>query len=128
MDDVLCPCRRDKRYSLCCEPTHQGEKAAVSAEALMRSRYSAYVFGLTDYLLATWHTSTRPASLVLNPKTQWLGLEVRRADTRGEEALVEFVARSKTNGKALRMHETSRFVFEGRRWFYVDGVHHEPPA
>jgi SEC-C motif domain protein len=128
VDDIVCPCRRDKPYSLCCGVPHRGGKAAVTAEALMRSRYSAYVFGLSDYLLATWHPSTRPATLALDPKTQWLGLEIRRADTRGEEALVEFVARSKINGKALRMHETSRFVFEGRQWYYVDGVHHEPPA
>jgi SEC-C motif-containing protein len=87
----------------------------------MRSRYSAFVLGLTDYLLATWHTSTRPASLALQPGVQWLGLEVRRQRTDGDHATVEFVARSRLAGRATRLHETSRFVHEDGRWYYVDG-------
>lgn len=90
----------------------------------MRSRYSAYVLGDADYLLATWHPTTRPASLDLSaePRPKWLGLEVKRHDTLdAEHAVVEFVARYKVNGRAVRMHETSRFVREGGRWFYVDG-------
>ena len=89
----------------------------------MRSRYSAYVLGLTDYLLATWHTSTRPASLEPQPPgLKWLGLDVRRHEQRDDEhASVEFVALSKLGGRAQRLHETSRFVREGGRWFYLDG-------
>ncbi|MFM2066214.1 MAG: hypothetical protein RLZZ584_1123 [Pseudomonadota bacterium] len=98
--------------------------AAPDAEALMRSRYSAFVLGLDDYLLATWHASTRPATLdVAEPGLHWLGLEVRRAWSAGpSEAFVEFVARSKQAGRAYRLHETSRFVNEDGHWFYVDGV------
>jgi SEC-C motif-containing protein len=87
----------------------------------MRSRYSAFVLGLSEHLLATWHASTRPPGLDLEPGVQWLGLEVRRHHTDGERATVEFVARSKRAGRATRLHETSRFVREGGRWFYVDG-------
>ena len=87
----------------------------------MRSRYSAYVLGLTDYLLATWHASTRPESLDDAP-THWLGLDVKRHqaidDTR---AIVEFVARYRVDGRGHRLHETSRFVREDGRWYYVDG-------
>ncbi|MEY4748149.1 MAG: hypothetical protein RIQ60_363 [Pseudomonadota bacterium] len=92
----------------------------------MRSRYSAYVLGLHDYLLATWHASTRPAALDLpEAGLRWLGLEVRRAASVGDrEAQVEFVARSKVGGRAHRLHETSRFVLEGGRWYYVDGDLH----
>ena len=89
----------------------------------MRSRYSAYALGLTDYLRATWHASTRPAALDPMPEgLKWLGLEVRRFESVGpNEALVEFVARSKLGGKAHRLHETSRFVLEAGQWWYVDG-------
>lgn len=90
----------------------------------MRSRYVAYVLGEEPYLLATWHASTRPASLDLSagPPPKWLGLEVKRHEILdAEHAVVEFVARYKVNGRAFRMHETSRFVREDGRWFYVIG-------
>jgi SEC-C motif-containing protein len=89
----------------------------------MRSRYSAIVLGLPDYLRDTWHPSTRPAVIEPPPAgLRWLGLEVRRhAQQDADHAIVEFVARSKLGGKAERLHETSRFVREGGRWFYVDG-------
>ncbi|WP_342718641.1 YchJ family protein [Propionivibrio dicarboxylicus] len=90
---------------------------------MMRSRYSAYVLRLEPYLLATWHASTRPASLDLAADTaRWLGLQVRRHETPAtDRAIVEFVARYKIGGRAQRLHEISRFVREDGRWFYVDG-------
>ena len=90
----------------------------------MRSRYSAYVLGLEDYLLATWHASTRPAALNLAAAVapKWLGLEVRAHAASGDAATVEFVARCRIGGRAQRMHEISRFVREDGRWYYVDGV------
>ena len=94
----------------------------------MRSRYSAYVLGLADYLLATWHPSTRPpAPLQLDGNTRWLGLEVRGKGAQDpDHAWVEFVARSKLGGRASRLHETSRFVREDGFWLYVDGDLHGP--
>jgi SEC-C motif-containing protein len=97
---------------------------APTAEALMRSRYSAYVLHLEDYLLESWHSSTRPVSLDLENAsgTKWLGLKVLRAETGGDRAVVEFVARYKIGGgSAVRLHETSRFLHEDGRWFYLDG-------
>lgn len=89
----------------------------------MRSRYSAYVLKLEDYLLATWHIDTRPASLGLEADTvKWLGLEVKRHQESGGEAMVEFVARYKAGGRAQRLHEISRFVREDAAWLYVDGL------
>jgi len=110
-------------YETCCGVLHRGG-VAPTAEALMRSRYSAYVLQLEPYLLATWHPTTRPANLGLasEPATQWLGLEIRRHEQRDEtHAIVEFVARYKINGRAHRLHEISRFVFEDGRWLYLDG-------
>ncbi len=88
----------------------------------MRSRYSAFVLGRIDYLLATWHSSQCPGTLELEPQARWLGLEVRRQ--RGidaDHAEVEFVARYRVAGRAVRLHECSRFVREAGRWYYVDG-------
>jgi SEC-C motif domain protein len=111
----------------------------------MRSRYSAYVLRLRDYLSDTWHPSTRPSDMLrFDANDKWLGLEIRDAsitravdggDESGEsgdekfsetpnEGFVEFVARSKPagGGAAQRLHERSRFVREAGRWFYVDGI------
>ncbi len=88
----------------------------------MRSRYSAFVLERADYLLATWHPSTRPATLEFDPGARWLGLEVRTHHVTGPEtAEVEFVARYRVAGRAVRLHERSRFVREAGRWYYVDG-------
>jgi SEC-C motif domain protein len=96
---------------------------APDAQALMRSRYSAYVRGLEAYLLNTWHPSTRPAAgRLVHPTVGWLGLQVKRFEvTDATHAVVEFVARHKEGGRATRLHEVSRFVFEGGHWLYVDG-------
>ena len=89
----------------------------------MRSRYSAYVLKLEDYLLATWHPDTRPAELDLAADdSKWLGLEVKkRAAQDASHATVEFVARYRIAGRGYRLHEISRFVREDGRWFYLDG-------
>jgi SEC-C motif-containing protein len=121
---VPCPCGNAAGYVHCCGPLHDGTPAA-SAEALMRSRYSAYVLKREDYLLATWHASTRPANLALaaqQPAPSWLGLDVKRHESAGDRAVVEFVARLRYGGgRAQRMHEISQFVREGGRWYYLDG-------
>ena len=127
MSTAPCPCRTNDAtsYAACCARYHAGplHLRAPTAEVLMRSRYAAYVLDRIDYLLATWHASTRPAGLETNqPGLKWLGLELRRhtvIDT--DHASVEFVARSKLGGHAQRLHELSHFVREDGRWFYVDG-------
>jgi SEC-C motif-containing protein len=120
-----CPCGNPKPYSECCGRWHEGPQAlqASSAEALMRSRYSAFVLDKLPYLLATWHPSTRPSALEPNPPDlKWLGLAIKQtASQDSEHATVEFVARSRQAGRAHRLHELSRFVREGGQWFYVDG-------
>ena len=123
-----CPCgRMDHKkqpvfYDECCGRYVDHANAAPDAEHLMRSRYSAFVHKRADYLLSTWHSSTRPASLDLDAGTKWLGLEVRAHQVTGADtAEVEFVARYRVDGRAVRMHERSRFVREDGRWFYVDG-------
>jgi SEC-C motif-containing protein len=117
-----CPCGSGRRYSQCCQPWHDGA-AAPTAEALMRSRYTAYVLGMEGYLLSTWHPSTRPEKLDLQAEGQpkWLGLTVKLHLPAGDAAQVEFVARYREGGRGHRLHEISRFVREDGRWSYVDG-------
>lgn len=91
----------------------------------MRSRYTAHTLGLEPYLLATWHPDTRPAALDLDaePRPKWLGLQVKRhQQTDATHAEVEFVARYKIGGRAFRLHETSRFIREEGKWYYLDGT------
>jgi SEC-C motif domain protein len=121
-----CPCDPKRLYVDCCARLHRGEPAA-DAEALMRSRYSAYVLGLSEYLLATWHPSTRPRQLDLaeppDRRTTWLGLAIKRhVDLDDGRAEVEFVARYRVGGTpARRQRECSRFVCEEGAWLYLDG-------
>ncbi len=123
MNITLCPCGSARDYADCCGELHAGAPAA-DAEALMRSRYSAYVRGLTDYLLASWHPSTRPPALdrAAMSKTKWLRLQVTAyRDIDPDHAEVDFVAKFIEGGRHGRMTERSRFVREDGRWYYADG-------
>jgi SEC-C motif domain protein len=115
-----CVCCSGKSYAECCLPFHNGA-LAPTPEALMRSRYSAYVLQLTSYLMSTWHGTTSPGDLEPNPFMKWLSLEVLHSDMSGDVGVVEFIAHYKENGKAGKLHELSRFVREGERWLYIDG-------
>jgi SEC-C motif-containing protein len=120
--ESACHCGRAFSYADCCGRYHAGEPAPT-AEALMRSRYSAYVLSLEDYLQQTWAEETRPPALDLASRYQpkWLGLQILHAEESGDTAVVEFVARCKINGRAGRMQERSRFARRNGRWFYLDG-------
>ncbi|WP_431102188.1 YchJ family metal-binding protein [Roseateles noduli] len=123
-----CACGSKLPYASCCGALHRafaesGALIAADAQALMRSRYTAYTMDLIEYLLATWHPSTRPASLERGEQDlKWLGLEVRQHTRQdADHETVAFIARSKVGGRAHRMHEVSRFVREHGAWLYVDG-------
>jgi SEC-C motif-containing protein len=147
-----CPCGGTS-LAACCGPFIDGAAHAPDATTLMRSRYSAYVLRAEAYLRATWHASTCPPDKIVDDDEglHWLGLEVKSAlrirqplhqpllqsvdqsvdqaaakPAAPTEAWVEFVARYKIKGRAHRLHEVSRFVQEGGRWFYVDGSFPEP--
>ncbi|WP_344300299.1 YchJ family protein [Sinomonas flava] len=125
--DLRCPCGSGDTYGACCGRFHSGLAQGVSAptaEALMRSRYSAYALGDTTYLLATWHPSTRPATLELDTSTRWRRLDVVRTTAGGPfdtEGTVDFEARFVDEGGRGVLREHSRFVREEGRWYYVDG-------
>ena len=119
-----CPCAADLPNAACCGRFLDEAVVAETAETLMRSRYVAYVQRRADYLLRTWHPTTRPETLDFsNDRSQWLGLKVvrvvaGRADD--EHGTVEFVARYKVNGRAHRLREISRFGREAGAWVYLN--------
>ena len=130
-----CPCGNAVEYSSCCEPYISGDRFAPSAEALMRSRYTAYVNGATAYLRSTLAPSSRGdydenSVREWSKNSEWLGLQILSA---GHDK-VEFVAKYKTDGKVLEHHEVARFKKLQDRWYFIDqipcarrGAGHEPP-
>ncbi|MCY0964255.1 YchJ family protein [Parathalassolituus penaei] len=118
----LCPCGSGKPVAECCGPLLEGA-AASSPEALMRSRYTAFVLEDQDYLRRSWHESTRPGGELLAHGTRWSGLQVLTSAVDGDHGTVQFVATYQEEGDKQwqQLQETSRFVQEGGHWFYVDG-------
>jgi SEC-C motif domain protein len=119
-----CPCDSGRSYGECCSPLHGGA-VAETAEALMRSRYSAYVVRMGEYLLATWHPRTRPEAMNFDrtDTTRWMGLEVLgHTEVSPTSATVEFIARWREGGhRAQSLHEISTFERIDGRWLYVRG-------
>ena len=125
--DKSCLCGSRRQASECCLPLISGARKASEPAQLMRSRYSAYCLAEADYLLQTWHYSTRPQQLSFDDGLSWTGLKVLNAAgpvlVSGEmTGFVEFVASYRCAGKAGKMHERSRFQLLDGDWFYVDGV------
>ncbi len=115
-----CPCGSTKLYSDCCQPLHDGQ-VAKDAEALMRSRFSAFSLLLPDYLLASWHPSTRPEQFELDQTTQWKRLEIISAGNGDQQGEVHFKAYYVEQGEWQLLEETSKFLFEQGHWLYHSG-------
>ena len=127
---MRCACGADLEYSNCCEPLIEGRVEAPTAEALMRSRYSAYVHGAVDYLVDTFDPATRkPGERAAVERwareATWLGLTVVATEgggAREDTGIVEFRARYRQGGAERVHHERSRFRRTNGRWFYLDGA------
>lgn len=123
-DTVPCPCESGALFDACCGPLLSGTATAATAEALMRSRYTAYVRVAVSYLLDTWHSSTRPLEIDVDAMPHWCGLEILACNQGGEgdtQGWVEFRATALAEGRLLVLRERSRFVREAEAWRYVDG-------
>jgi SEC-C motif-containing protein len=127
--DAPCPCGSGETYRACCGPRHSGLKPAETAEQLMRSRYSAYVLGNANYLVATRHPEFREANEMQGIQStlrglRWKSLEIVSASggPGDSEGSVEFRAAYTVNLKPQMMHERSSFRHENGRWYYCDGV------
>ena len=115
-----CVCGSNQLYSHCCEPLHLGSPA-VCAEALMRSRFSAFALQLSDYLKASWHPDTRPEHLDLGEGTEWKRLEILCASNDAEQGSVHFKAYYQEQKQWYLLEETSKFLFKNGHWFYHSG-------
>ncbi|MBI5462149.1 MAG: SEC-C domain-containing protein [Gammaproteobacteria bacterium] len=125
MSHEPCPCGSGRSFAVCCAPALSGQCLPETAEALMRSRFTAFVRGDSAYLLSSWYPRTRPVRLDLSDQPAWQGLEIVRSDagtTTDNEAQVEFIAHFRSDAGAGRLHERSNFVREHGRWLYVDGA------
>ncbi|MDX1634967.1 MAG: YchJ family protein [Marinobacter sp.] len=121
-----CPCGSGQTYGQCCQRYHRGEPAP-SPEALMRSRYCAFVAGDTDYLKSTWHPCTRPGNLSLEGSPPWAGLRIVASGQQGDEGQVHFQAFYRDAGRWGCLEENSRFRRSEGRWLYVDGDTRQGP-
>ena len=122
--DDRCPCRSGSVFGDCCGPLLARSAEAPTAVQLMRSRYTAFAVGDADYLSATWHPGTRPADTDLDEETRWIALEIVATERGGpfdRDGEVEFRASYRSDGERGVLHERSRFLRVGSRWFYVDG-------
>ena len=121
-----CPCGSGVLYGACCRPLLRSQVEAPTAESLMRSRYTAYVRRDSEYVLRTWHATTRPEDTdPAGDDAAWRGLEVLNVvDGRAHDdaGIVSFAAHfEEPSGAIGTLRETSRFVREDGLWFYVDG-------
>lgn len=124
-DDANCPCLSGEQYGACCGRFHSGRAEAATAEQLMRSRYTAFALLDAGYLLRTHYPDTAPAELVLDPDTVWRRLDIVSTSRGGPldtQGTVEFKAYYRHGPERGILHEASRFVREGGRWYYVDGT------
>lgn len=127
-----CPCGSEKDFTHCCAPYLRGDAFPPSAEALMRSRYTAYVKHDDAYLLTSWDPQTRPdnPSPSADKGTTWIDLRIVRSEAGGETdnaGVVEFIAAYDVRGVPGQLHETSRFRRnEAGHWVYIDGDTRQP--
>lgn len=123
---MRCPCNSGDILAECCGRFLAPATAAVAptAEALMRSRFTAFALRDEKYLLYTWHSSTRPMTLELDSAQKWLRLEILDKHDGGpwdSQGTVTFAAHYSFEGQRGKRQELSRFVREDKQWFYVDG-------
>jgi SEC-C motif domain protein len=125
----LCPCQSGKEYKVCCGPIIAGGQNAPTAEALMRSRYSAYAKGEIDYLTNTLHPDHRndydPSSVQQwSNNAEWLSLEIVKTNGGGEvdeQGTVEFIATYREKGITHAHHELAEFSRLNGKWYFTDG-------
>ena len=121
-----CLCGSGIDYQQCCEPFHSGEKFPSTAEALMRSRYTAYVLRNAAYLQETWDTTRRPEAIDFSRENiDWLRLEIieiKKGTIKDSKGVVAFKAFYAQDNQEHVMNEISRFTKINGRWFYLDGV------
>lgn len=120
-----CPCGTGETLRQCCGPFLSGTATPSTAEALMRSRYTAFVLDDSEYVAASWHSATRPTQAIAPSGITWRRLRIRQTQDGGPDdatGVVEFVAHFRSaDGTRDFLHERSRFARENGNWVYVEG-------
>lgn len=121
-----CACGSQNSYHTCCQRYHQGiqetkGEIAPTPEALMRSRFTAFVLKLENYLLSSWHASTRPTELDLSNLPDWTTLRILDSSSKGNRGYVHFQAIYRLNSGWGYLQEASDFVKENGCWYYLKG-------
>ncbi len=127
-----CPCGSGIAFADCCQPLIEGQKVAETAEALMRSRYTAHATKAFDYIFETTlpesrEEDDRKGTEAWSKRLEWQSLSIRNVEkgkVEDESGLVEFLARYRKNGKAFDHHEIAEFVRRDGKWYFKDG---QPP-
>jgi len=121
----FCPCGSGTPFSSCCLPVLNDHRLATTAEALMRSRYTAFVEKHEKHVLSSWHGSTRPKKLNFEDHpVAWLGLEIHQCQeglTTDDHGTVDFTSSYLENGQLCRLRELSQFIKEDGLWYYLRG-------
>jgi SEC-C motif-containing protein len=131
---ITCHCGSGSAYSGCCEPVINGAQPAVTAEQLMRARYSAYVGAQMDFIFATTHPAHREGYDHEGTKewaesSEWLGLEIigtKKGGQGDDSGEVEFIARFREKGALKEHHENAQFRKDGETWYFTDGAMVKP--
>ncbi len=126
MHTLSCLCGSGVIYQQCCGLFHSGEKIPLTAEGLMRSRYTAYVLRNVSYLQETWDVNSRPTTIDFSKeKIEWVGLEItdiKKGKSKDSKGVVAFKAFYSVDGEQCVMNEISRFTKINGCWFYLDGI------
>ncbi|NVD06267.1 hypothetical protein FCU94_05000 [Vibrio sp. JPW-9-11-11] len=123
-----CPCGNPSPYQECCALVHQNHNQATTPEQLMRSRYSAHVKGLVDFVVATYHPSCEAekqrSEIAESINSDWIGLEVLKCEdgSHADEGFVTFRAYFSQEGQEYCLEERSRFIKQDGLWYYIDGT------
>ncbi|NLS11435.1 YchJ family protein [Vibrio sp. SM6] len=129
----FCSCGSNLSYSACCEVAHLDHAAVHTPEQLMRSRYSAHVLGLVDYVVATYHPSCHAddnrEAIADSINSDWRGLDVVKTEAgdTADEGFVSFNAYFAESGTVHCLSERSRFIRENGLWYYIDGTYSDTP-
>jgi SEC-C motif domain protein len=132
---MTCPCGKGESLETCCGPFISGAALPETAEALMRSRYTAYATGNVDYILSSHDPATagevdRNNTETWSKSAEWLGLEITKTEggqASDQDGTVEFVANYKIRGVAIAHRERAIFKKHGPRWVFVDGIEIKGP-
>jgi len=125
MHNQACPCKSGQNYEQCCAVFHQRQQKPATCEQLMRSRYSAFILQLGEYLFSTYHPDFRADLTVaqLSEKSlDWKNLQIVDTESLQKTGFVEFKAWYLNDGEFAYHHERSNFVKQDEQWLYCDGT------